>query len=60
MTEAQQSTDAANEGVQPTVADEVTDPSMAPVTDDASGQIDVKGDESPKEEDVATQLGDFA
>ena len=61
MTEAQQGRDAAKDGVQSTVADEVTDPTMAPVTDDASGLAEEEDDNRAKtEEEVAAQLGDFA
>lgn len=38
MTDAQESTQAAaDESLQPTVADAVTDPTMAPMDDDAGG-----------------------
>lgn len=66
MTDAHESTEqAATESVQPTTADAVTDPSMAPMDDDAGGptagsSADREQMEEPSEEEVAAQLGDFA
>jgi hypothetical protein len=48
------------DAVQPTPADAVTDPSMAPVDSDAGGPTADKDDEEPSAEEAAAQLGDFA
>lgn len=50
-----------HDSTEPTAADAVTDPSMAPMDDDAGGPTADKDDpDEPDAEEAAAQLGDFA
>lgn len=66
MTDAHENTaQAAEQSIQPTAADAVTDPSMAPMDDDAGGPTadstdDLDEMEEPDAQEAAAQLGDFA
>lgn len=54
-------TQPATEGVEPTIADAVTDPTMVPFDDDAGGPTaDKPNADAPSDEELATKLGDFA
>lgn len=61
MTDAHESTEAAaDESVQPTAADAVTNPAMVPMDDDAGGPTADKAqmDEPSDEEAAAAQRGE--
>ena len=54
----------ADDSMEPTAADLVSDPSMVPMDDDAGGPTADKDDQMPADEpdegEVAATLGDFA
>lgn len=54
-------TDPANDSIQPTAADEVTAPAMAPMDDDAGGPTaDKEQMDEPSDEEAAAQLGELS
>ena len=62
MTDAHESTEAAaEESIQPTAADTVTNPAMPPMDDDAGGPTADKEEmDEPSDEEAAAQLGELS
>ena len=62
MTDAQESTATpADASMQPTAADAVTNPALAPMDDDAGGPTaDKEHVDTPSDEEAAAQLGELS
>jgi hypothetical protein len=61
MTDEPESIDAAaDNSVQPTIADAVTDPTMVPMDDDAGGPTADKDDMEPSDAEAAALLGELS